>query len=67
MKLETLLPLIGVIVGWSLKTASDYGPHQVAEMVRYAEQMRSARSFLPVIEYENPFSAGSDLGPHNPL
>jgi hypothetical protein len=47
--------------------AHGYGPHQVAEMVRYAEQMRSARSFLPVIEYENPFSAGSDLGPHNPL
>ena len=35
MKLETLLPLIGVIMGWSLKTVSDYLTQGKEDTKRY--------------------------------
>ena len=35
MKLETLLPLLGVIVGWGLKTVSDYLTQRKEDIARY--------------------------------
>jgi hypothetical protein len=42
MKLETLLPLIGVIVGWSLKTASDYLTQRKEDSKRYRVPAQTA-------------------------
>jgi hypothetical protein len=53
MKLETLLPLIGVIVGWSLKTASDYLTQRKEDTKRYrVATFYVLRTYKAVMDYE---------------
>ena len=53
MKLETLLPLIGVIVGWSLKTTSDYLTQRKEDTKRYrVATFYVLRIYKAVMDYE---------------
>jgi hypothetical protein len=53
MKLETLLPLLGVIVGWGLKTLSDYLTQRKEDVTRYrTATFYLLRAYKSLMDYE---------------
>src|SRR5258708_4190243 len=53
MKLETLLPLVGVIVGWSLKVVSDYLTQRKEDTRRYRiATFYVLRIYKSIMDYE---------------